>query len=168
MPLVRATRKVATAILAASAVLSQPALASDCSAIEAIAAAQPGGFESITGETRKIGSMTYTYLLTVSPDIAGFADEDCRIRPYSSTVEMNCTATFENEDTLAGIRGRRHRHRSLPLSQEQLRYFSGQAVDHLCSTRCWRQRFLSRHKAYKWRRPAALFPDYQSREVASR
>lgn len=101
MTLVRATRTVATAIVAVGAVLSQPALAADCSAIEAIAAAKPGGFESIKGEPRKIGLMTYTYLLTVSPDIAGFANQDCRIRPYSSTVEMSCTATLESEDALA-------------------------------------------------------------------
>ena len=97
----RAIQTSISAIIAANAVLSQPALAADCSAIKAIADAQSGEFESIRGETRKVGLMTYTYLLTVSPDIAGFANEDCRIRPYSSTVEMSCTATLESEDALA-------------------------------------------------------------------
>ena len=101
MPRMRANRKTSWLFAIASAATAQPALAADCSAIEAIAAAQPGGFENIKGETRKIGLMTYTYLITVSPDIAGIANEDCRIRPWSSTIDMNCTAYFENEDALA-------------------------------------------------------------------
>lgn len=101
MPRICANRKVSCLVAIATAATAQPALSADCSAIEAIAAAQPGGFESIKGETRKIGLMTYTYLITVSPDIAGIANEDCRIRPWSSTIDMNCTAYFENEDALA-------------------------------------------------------------------
>lgn len=100
MPHTHATQTLISAIFAAGAVFAQPAVAADCSGIKAIAAAQPDGFESIKGDIRTSGLMSYSYFPTVSPVLAGFSSKDCSIKSSGHTVELRCSHKYDDENAL--------------------------------------------------------------------